>query len=219
VTHAAAVINRARLEHLSSLQLPLERLKVLDVGAGVGHLARFFTERECRVVAVDARAETLPRCAGTTQQVDGRVADVEEDLSSLGRFDVVLCYGLLYHLENPIRALRNIGAICDELLLIETMICDSPLPVARLDDETLSVNQALRGLAHRPSPSYLALALNRIGFEYVCRAREAPSHPDYEVEELGDLAVARDGHLLRGVFVASRRELPTERLDPLLGSL
>jgi hypothetical protein len=80
--------------------------------------------------------------------------DVEEPLVGLSPFEVVFCYGTLYHLENPVRALRNMADVCDELLLLETLVCDSPLPVARLDDETLSLNQALRGMAIRPSVAF-----------------------------------------------------------------
>ena len=28
-------------------------------------------------------------------------ADVEDSLAALGRFEIVFCYGLLYHLESP----------------------------------------------------------------------------------------------------------------------
>jgi hypothetical protein len=70
------------------------------------------------------------------------------------------------------------AAVCDDLLRIETMVCDSRSAVLRLEDETKSVNQALRGLAHRPSPSYLAIALNRVGFDHVYAASDPPDHPD-----------------------------------------
>ena len=105
--------------------------------------------------------------------------------------------------------------VCDDVLLIETMVCDSPLPVARLDEETLSVNQALRGIAHRPSSSYLALALNRIGFEHIYAAVPGPEHPDYIWTPCGDGAFSRDGNLLRGVFVASRSAIVSPGLVPL----
>ena len=98
--------------------------------------------------------------------------------------------------------LRNMASVCDDLLLLETMVCDSDLPVLRLDDESTSVNQALRGVAHRPSPSYLALALNHIGFDHVYAASTPPDHADYRFARVGDLAPSRDGALLRGVFVA-----------------
>lgn len=94
------------------------------------------------------------------------------------------------------------------------MVCDSPLPVARLDDETLSVSQALSGLALRPSSSYLTL-LNRIGFEHIYAAAQRPEYPDYIWTPSGDGAFSRDGHLLRGVFVAARNTIVSDGLVPL----
>jgi hypothetical protein len=108
------------------------------------------------------------------------------------------------------------AAVCEHLLLIETVVCDSRLPVLRLDDETLSVNQALRGLAHRPSPPYLVTALNRIGFEHVYAATDPPQHPDYRFSSLDNLDTSREGALLRGIFVAARSPLHRPGLEPLV---
>jgi SAM-dependent methyltransferase len=215
-TPEALEINKARLRHLASLDLPIDGRSVLEVGAGTGHLTGFFLERNCRVVATEARAENVAELARRLPGVDVRQVDVEGDLEHVGRFDIVFCYGLLYHLENPLRALRNLAAVCRDLLLIETMVCDSSAPVLLLEDETTSVNQALRGLAHRPSPSYLALALNRIGFDHVYTAATVPDHEDYRFKWLDNLDTARDGALLRAVFVASRRLLSESRLESLL---
>jgi SAM-dependent methyltransferase len=214
-TPAALEINRARLEHLASLGLPLEGRRVLEVGAGVGRLSGFFLERGCELVVTEGRPENVLELRRRFPDVQAREWDVEEPLADLGRFAVVFCYGLLYHLENPLRALRNMAEVCDELLLIETMICDSPLPVMRLDDETRSVNQALRGIANRPSVSYLTMALNRIGFDHVYLPNTRPRFPDYEFEALGNLDTVR-GHPLRAVFVASRSELTLPTATPLL---
>jgi SAM-dependent methyltransferase len=204
------------MAHLEWLRLPLDNRSVLDVGGGVGHLAQFFVERGCRVVCTEARPENVEVMRRIYPGLDGRVADVEAELAEFGTFEVVFCYGLLYHLENPLRALRNLVAACSDLLLIESQICDSPFPLARLDDEYLSQNQALRGLAHRPSPTYVAMALDRLGVHHVYTAVSPPRHPDYEFERLGDLAVKRGDHLLRQIFVASRTPLDNDRLTPLL---
>jgi SAM-dependent methyltransferase len=215
-TPEAAELNAARLEHLASLGLPLTARTVLEVGAGVGQLTGFFTSRGCRVVATEARADNVDELRRRRPDVAVVQADVEERLERLGHFEVVFCYGLLYHLENPLRALRNMSAVCDDLLLIETIVCDAPAPVLRLDDETKAVNQALRGVAHRPSPSYLALALNRIGFDDVYAVTRPPAHPEYEFERVGDSSITREGRPLRAVFVASRSPLDTPHLRPLL---
>jgi SAM-dependent methyltransferase len=215
-TEAARALNDARLTHLSSLDLPLTGRSVLEVGAGVGRLTRFFLDRECRIVATEGRAENAQELARRLPEVDARQADVEESLEHLGRFDVVFCYGLLYHLENPIRALRNMSEVCSDLLLIETQVCDATAPVVLLEDEPTSVNQSLGGFAHRPSPSYLAIALNRIGFDYVYSPARPPEHEDYQFTWRGNLETVRDGALLRGVFVASRRQLANPTLVSLL---
>ena len=52
---------------------------------------------------------------------------VQGDVESLngtvtGTFDVVYCYGLLYHLENPAAALSAMAARCRDLLLLETCV-------------------------------------------------------------------------------------------------
>jgi tRNA (mo5U34)-methyltransferase len=49
------------------------------------------------------------------------VADFMEcDIDSLGTFDVVLFLGVLYHLEDPLRALRRLRAVTRELAVIST---------------------------------------------------------------------------------------------------
>jgi SAM-dependent methyltransferase len=213
-TDAALELNAARLAHLASLDLPLDGRTVLEVGAGVGRLTGFFIDRGCSVVATEARSENVAELRRRLPTVDAREADVEESLEHFGRFDVVFCYGVLYHLESPLRALRNMACVCNDLLLIETMLCDSRLPLLRLEDEPTTANQAMRGLAHRPSPTYFAIALNRVGFDYVYAATDPPDHPDYRFSWLDNMDTARDGALLRGVFIASRSPLPTRSLTP-----
>ena len=218
-TPDAHAINRARLEHLDSLGLDLSRRSVLDVGAGPAHLAQFFVERGCRIVSTDARSENVEQARALYPGHDARVLDVErDDLAALGRFDVVFCYGLLYHLEDPLLVLRKLAHVCDDLFLLETMVCDSELAVLRLEDEYLSLNQALRGIAHRPSPAWIAMAFDRIGIHNVYLALTPPQHPDYEVDWRNNLDTARDGHLLRAIFVASRTPLTNDRLVPLVAA-
>jgi SAM-dependent methyltransferase len=216
-TPEAHRINRARLEHLASLGLPLERRSVLDVGSGPGHLAQFFVERGCRVLSTDSRTENVERLRELYPAHEAEKLDVEYDpIEPLGNFDVIFCYGLLYHLENPALALRKLTGACDELLLLETMVCDSPLPILRLEDEYLSLNQAMRGIAHRPSPAWVAMVFDRIGMHNVYLAAEPPAHPDYQFDWKDDLATERDGHLLRAIFVASRAPVDNDRLVPLV---
>ena len=73
----ALSINRARLSNLESLGLPLQDKSVLDVGCGVGHLAQFFVERQCRVVCLDARAENIQSLRQRYPSLEAHQANIE----------------------------------------------------------------------------------------------------------------------------------------------
>ena len=213
----AMAINEARMSHLESLGLPLAGKRVLDTGCGVGHLASRLTQMGCKVVCVDAREDTIATLRSRHPTLEAHVVNVEsEPLSALGRFDVVFSYGLLYHLENPLAGLRNLESVCDELLLLETIICDHELPLVRVEDESSDINQAMGGLGCRPTPQYVVLALNRLGFQHVYAPAEPPQHQDFQFEWRNNLESSRDGHPLRCVFVASRTKLKNGRLVSLL---
>jgi SAM-dependent methyltransferase len=215
----ALAINQARLDHLASLGLPLAGRRVIDVGCGVGHLARFFVQQSCDVTCVDGRPENIDRLRELYPDLasQARVIDVNrEPLTACGRFDVVFCYGLLYHVEDPVRVLRHLVEVCDGLLLLETVICDSDVPMVRCVDEYPSWNQALGGIGSRPSPAFIALALNRIGIPHVYAAATPPDHDDFRFAWKNNLDCERDGHNLRCIFVASRHPIDAPTLVPLL---
>src|ERR1700730_16842290 len=95
--------NRARLSHLASLGLPLAGRHVLEVGCGPGDHTGFYIERGCSVFAVDARQECIEVVQARYPQVGTAQVDLNSAgaLRGLGTFEVVHCYGLLYHLEDP----------------------------------------------------------------------------------------------------------------------
>jgi len=213
-TQQARSINEARMDHLATLGLAIEGRSVLDVGCGVGHLAQFFVRRGCRVTCVDARLENIEKLRSLYPGLEAHVANVEADrLAAFGRFDIVFCYGLLYHLEDPVGGLRNLAEACGDLVLLETVVSDCAVPISRLVDEPrMTANQAMGGLGCRPAPAFVVMALRRIGFQYVYAPVKAPHHPDFEFEWRDDLEPERNGHLLRCIFVASRREIGNSQL-------
>jgi SAM-dependent methyltransferase len=215
-TPEAQTINRARIEHALSLGILRPGQRVLDAGCGVGHLANTLGRHGCRVRCIDGREGNIASLRQRYPDLEATVEDTEGDLDHLGRFDVVFCYGLLYHLENPMRALRSFARLCTGQLLLETMVCDHEAPLMLLADETGTVSQALHGLGARPTPSFLTLALNRAGFRFVYRTARVPAHDDFRFDWRNDLAWTRDGHPLRIVLVASHGELELPTLERVL---
>jgi SAM-dependent methyltransferase len=213
----AVAINQARIANLTSMGLAFAGKHVLDIGCGVGHLGARLSEMGGNVVCVDGRESNIGSLRERYPRLEAHVGNVEsEDLSRFGRFEIVFCYGLLYHLENPLQSLRNMAAVCDEMLLLETIICDHELALVRVEDESTDVNQALGGIAGRPTPHYVVLALNRVGFPFVYAPVTPPEHEDFRFEWRNNLDCARDGHNLRCIFVASRNELHNPALISLL---
>ncbi|MEA2310566.1 MAG: tRNA (mo5U34)-methyltransferase [Solirubrobacteraceae bacterium] len=110
---------------------------VLDVGAWDGFFS-FECERRgaARVVALDGPAWTEPAWGpggfGTKagfelarRALGSRVEDVTLELDAIspetvGRFDVVLFLGVLYHLKHPWAVLEKVASVCDGLLVLET---------------------------------------------------------------------------------------------------
>lgn len=80
------------------------------------------------VVGVDARQShvddsTLISNIYEMDQLSFQKGDIhDQSPEQLGQFDVVLMLGLLYHLENPVGALRVCRSLCKNLCIIETQI-------------------------------------------------------------------------------------------------
>jgi len=100
LTPEANAINIMRQAHLASLGLDLACKQVLEVGAGIGLHTPFFLERGCEVLVTDGNAENVGEIRRRLPNVPSTLLDLEQDgaLDHLGTFDIVYCYGLLYHL-------------------------------------------------------------------------------------------------------------------------
>jgi hypothetical protein len=104
-------------------------LTALDLASHQGWFAaQMIRSGFSSVLGIDARAshvEDAGLIAGIygLDQLEFRQGDIHElDADRLGRFDVVLMLGLLYHLENPVGALRVCRALCRDICIIETQI-------------------------------------------------------------------------------------------------
>jgi tellurite methyltransferase len=83
-----------------SLLPPLRGLRVLDAGCGEGKNAVFFSRQGAYVDAFDISAVAVSNARAAWGPTEPRVAFAVDDIRSVvlppGRYDVVVCYGLLH---------------------------------------------------------------------------------------------------------------------------
>jgi len=131
----------------------------LDIACNEG----FFGMEVCRrgakqVVAFDARAGNIEKAEFVTRQLGlGGISFHVEDLSRLtperfGTFDLTLCLGLLYHLENPMDAIQRVRGVTKELCVIDTQVLHSSSPVvtAWITDDNLIETEDVIGIIKEP---------------------------------------------------------------------
>jgi hypothetical protein len=86
---------------------------------------------------------------------------------------------LLYHLENPFLALRNVCALTKKVVFLETMVAPMQPAVLALCDESQVEDQGLRYVGFYPSEACVVKMLYRVGFRAVYRLSRMPNHQDF----------------------------------------
>jgi tRNA (mo5U34)-methyltransferase len=166
-------------------------LRVLDLASHQG----FFSVRMAQmgfgeVLGIDARNRhvrdsSLIAELYQLEQVSFQQGDIHTlDADQLGQFDVVLMLGLLYHLENPVGALRTCRALCRDTCVIETQIAPGVAGVMDFGsyefvrplkgsfglidetEETHGPEASITGICLVPSLDGLMWVLDKVGFSH-----------------------------------------------------
>jgi len=170
----------------------LSHLDAVDLACHQGWFSMQLAQLGFRdVLAVDARAEhiadsALIRDTLGLPQVRLLQSDVHAiDAQALDKFDVCLCLGLIYHLENPVGALRVAHALTRHLCLVETQVVPNlsgmvdygsykfvrPLKgsfgIIDETDDTHGPEASTTGICLVPSTEALCWIMRKIGFTRV----------------------------------------------------
>lgn len=106
----------------------LDRVSCLDIGCHEGFYTVAMGRKGMRAVrGIDVRTASLTKARFVTDVLGlTNVAYNQCNVEDLGteRYELCLFLGVLYHLENPVLALRNISRITGELCILETQVVD-----------------------------------------------------------------------------------------------
>ena len=106
----------------------LNGVRVLDIGANDGYFSMMLTLRGADVVAYDYQSK-LTNGFSIMEKVNKiEIKYIRDNINniqdhSLGKFDIVLFLGVLYHLPDPLQALHSIYNLCDNEMYLESIVC------------------------------------------------------------------------------------------------
>lgn len=195
---AVRPIHATRVQMLNSVVDPLiasnwPDTTCLDIACHEGFFSQTLAAKGARsVLGVDGRSENVEH-AEWIRDALGRtnlrfeqhnVYDINAE--KIGNFDVVLMFGLLYHLENPLAALKILPALTRRVCVIETQVApgvtQGPLDwghapfkkmiegsfvIVREDDVATNHEAGLHSLSLVPSTDALVWILKYYGFKRV----------------------------------------------------
>ena len=108
--------------------IPLDQTRVLDLACLEGHYAVEFALHGAEVVGIEGREDNIAKARFAKEALGlDRLSFVKDDVRNLsreryGEFDIVICSGILYHLDVPdvFHFAEQIASVCKRLLILDT---------------------------------------------------------------------------------------------------
>ena len=111
----------------------LEGKRVIDVGCNAGgfsvEAARLGAEYVLGLDVADRyldQANFIIRALDLKQVEFKKMALADCDEAKIGMFDVTFCFGILYHLENPVYEMKQLASVTRDIMLIDANVYQTP---------------------------------------------------------------------------------------------
>lgn len=124
---------------------------IVDLGCLEGGYSVAFARLGMDTVGLEVRKSNFENCLYVKKNVDlpnlNFVNDDAWNVSKYGKFDVVFCCGLLYHLDRPVAFIKELAGVCTKALILNTHIAterQSPYSLSNLTE-----NEGIRGRWYR----------------------------------------------------------------------
>jgi 2-polyprenyl-3-methyl-5-hydroxy-6-metoxy-1,4-benzoquinol methylase len=186
--------------------------RCLDVGCNEGYFAHLLYRRGARVTGIDIRPLNIER-ARLVQRILGLdparltfdVQSVFDNQDAPDTYEVTLCLGLIYHLENPMGALRVLQRITRTLCVVESQLTrhhepivsgcgqsgvftESVASLSLIQETDMRENRlaAYECLSFVPNAAAVRQMLFSAGFAQVAQVAAAPGlNPQYVSDDRG----------------------------------
>lgn len=125
------------------------------------------------------QANFIKRALGMNQLEFKKMAMEDCDEQHIGMYDIAFCFGILYHLENPVFAMKKLASVTREIMLVDATVIKTPLSrnsmwkmniprVVETDDKsTTALWRTEKRCQFKPNVRAVIDLLNVLGFSKV----------------------------------------------------
>jgi len=99
--------------------------KVLEIGCSIGAVSNMLTERGFDVWATDISEYAVKKAQKLTPKAHFLVVDIQKKIQIKEKFDLIICFEVVEHLEKPEIGVRN---MVDKLEKGGTLVISTPFP-------------------------------------------------------------------------------------------
>ena len=142
--------------------------RVLDYGCGSGGFGRRFVDLGAAVTFLDGREGNLKKVQALLPNAKTVLLDLESTENYTVEYsDLALFMGTLYHLGEPLQALKAISATADNICLETACLDHDGTAIVFFKEPTDPTGRAINDVACRTSPRWIDEALAYCGFTFV----------------------------------------------------
>lgn len=140
---------------------------ILELGCGFGHIGKHFTEKlGSKVTFAEGDPKFYGDIKGLNPKSEVITLDQDKPWDLKRKFDIVIHWGVLYHLDDWQQDLKCALKHTD-LIFLESEVADSDDPTFEFKfDDHNGFDQALNVKATKPSAAFVESELVKNGFEF-----------------------------------------------------
>jgi 2-polyprenyl-3-methyl-5-hydroxy-6-metoxy-1,4-benzoquinol methylase len=174
-------LNNAEIEHLKLLNLNLNGKSTFEVGCGGrGDITNYLVQNGAKVTLNDAREENIKILLKTYNlNLNYNTQDLNHENYNINeKFDIIINYGVMYHLQFPEIAIKNLSNLCNEYMILCSVTNGTDSVDKNIVGESSAVNQAIDNIGSRPGRQFFINELKK-NFKIVYTPTILPNYIDF----------------------------------------
>lgn len=145
-----------------------KNLDLLELGCGVGHVGNIFEEYGSIVTFVEGYKRNFENIKPINKKSKKIYLDLDNDWDLKKKFDVVVHWGVLYHLDDWRKNLKNTMKHTD-LMFLESVVSPNKTDKnIKVDESVLHnfIDQSVNGIGSRPTTEEIENELDLLDLQY-----------------------------------------------------